>query len=64
MTDDVAKAICFAAAASYSGRCPACDANNGACTMWEAFRGEARAAISAAYEWNRRERRWPSYVKK
>lgn len=26
------------------------------------YRGEARAAIQAAHDWYRKERRWPSFV--
>lgn len=31
------------------------------CTMWESFREEARAAIGAAFQWHKKERRWPSF---
>ena len=69
MIDDVAKALCNAAGRSAFDAtdapsrpdCTMCV--NGVCMMWQGFREEARAAITAAFHWNRRERRWPAFVK-
>lgn len=69
MIDDVAKALCDAAGRSAFDACDAPMRNdctmcvNGACMMWQSFREEARAAILASFHWNRRERRWPAFVK-
>jgi hypothetical protein len=73
MVDDVARALCEAAGRStYDALdhppapvCMCCDRladGRRVCTMWTSFRQEARAAIKAAYQWNRRERRWPSFA--
>lgn len=44
-TEQVAKAICFAAATSVvAGNCAICD--KGKCTMWRQFCNEADAAIA------------------
>lgn len=74
MVDDVAKALCDAAGRSAwdacdkpeSRECTCCERQSDgrlACIYWTSFRQEARAAIEAAYHWNKRERRWPSWVK-
>lgn len=73
MVDQVARALCDAAGRSVhpepdrmSAECSCCDKRSDgsrACIYWETFRGEARAAIQAAYDWHRKERRWPSFVK-
>lgn len=69
MIDTVAKAICEAAGKSIhadpevqSPSCSCCE--HGVCMFWETFRGEARAAILAAYKWHKQERRWPSFCAK
>ena len=70
MVDVVAKALCEAAGRPHNGEAPVCShcerSPNGeiVCIYWETFREEARAAITAAYLWNKRERRWPSWVTK
>lgn len=67
MIDDVAKAICNMAARStrdeqlVKPECVHCQDQG--CTMWQLFRPEAIAAIQAAYDWHRKEKRWPSFVK-
>ena len=73
MVDQVAKALCDAAGRSVhhdpdvqNAGCSCCERLlNGriVCVYWETFRGEARAAIAAAYQWHRKERRWPSFCK-
>lgn len=68
MVDDVARALCNAAGRSVfdacdkpmAAECSFCE--SGVCIYWTSFRQEARAAIEAAYQWNKRERRWPSFV--
>lgn len=63
MVDDVAKALCKAAGMSNSNICSCCriEDNKLICVYWETFRDEAREAIKAAYLWNKKERRWPSF---
>lgn len=73
MVDQVARALCEAAGRSVyddpekeSAACSCCEKlPNGSlrCLYWTAFRGEAKAAIVAAYLWNKKERRWPSFVR-
>lgn len=74
MVDEVAHALCEAAGRSINdandkppaAACSCCRRElDGSltCIYWESFRHEARAAIRAAYMWNKRERRWPSFVK-
>lgn len=74
MVDEVARALCDAAGRSVhdacdqpmSVVCSCCDRQPDGtlvCRYWTSFRQEARAAISAAYMWNKRERRWPAFVK-
>jgi hypothetical protein len=68
MVDEVARALCEAAgrtgcdANQMKHECVMCDPEKG-CTLWPSFRYEAQAVIIAAYKWNKRERRWPSFVK-
>lgn len=75
MTDDVAKAICNMAGRSVYDAvnrqpisvCSCCTRMEDGtlrCELWTSFRSEARAAIEAAYLWNKRERRWPEFVGK
>lgn len=73
MVDQVAKALCDAAGRSThhepertSPVCSCCDRlpdGGRVCIYWETFRGEARAAIVAAYHWHKKERRWPAFCK-
>lgn len=74
MVDEVARALCDAAGRSAHDAndhpvgegCVCCDRfpdGRVVCIYWTSFRHEARAAITAAYLWNKRERRWPSFVK-
>jgi hypothetical protein len=74
MVDDVAHALCNAAGRSAwdacglpeAYECTQCERTPDGrlvCRYWTSFRQEARAAISAAYIWNKREHRWPSWVK-
>ena len=73
MVDQVAKALCDAAGRSIyadpdkvNAVCSCCERlpDGGLrCIYWETFRGEARAAIQAAYVWHRKERRWPAFCK-
>lgn len=68
MVDDVARALCKAAGSFPNGEGPVCTIcevkpdGTRVCWCWETFREEARVAIQAAYDWNKRERRWPSFV--
>lgn len=72
MVDPVAKALCEAAGRSIShdldrvnAECSCCDRlpdGRRVCIYWETFRGEARAAIMAVYNWHKKERRWPAFV--
>lgn len=73
MVDDVARALCEAAGRSIytepermSAVCSQCtQLPDGSlrCIFWETFRGEAKAAIQAAYSWHRKERRWPTFCR-
>lgn len=74
MVDEVAHALCNAAGRSAHDaldapmalECSCCDRQpdgTRVCIYWTSFRQEARAAIVAAYLWNKRERRWPEFVK-
>lgn len=68
MVDVVAKALCEAAGKPNNGLSPVCTHcktidNQLICIYWETFREEAKAAIKAAYNWNKRERRWPQFCK-
>ena len=74
MVDQVAKALCEAAGRSahdamgysISDVCSQCEKlpdGTLRCIYWTSFRHEARAAIKAAYLWNKQERRWPSFVR-
>lgn len=74
MVDVVARALCEAAGRSaHDARdrpptdgCSCCERfpdGRVVCNYWTSFRQEARAAIIAAYQWNKKERRWPSFVK-
>lgn len=62
MIDDVAKALCKAAGTERHRVCIHCEGSG--CTMWPEFRQEARAAISEAYRWWKKERRWPQFAGK
>lgn len=72
MVDQVAKALCEAAGRSIyadeekqNAVCSCCEKMQDGrrrCIYWETFRGEARAAISAAYHWHKENRRWPSWL--
>ena len=72
MVDAVAQALCKAAGCSIyhdpdiqHAVCSCCERlpdGRLRCIYWETFRGEARAAIKAAYLWHKKERRWPSFV--
>lgn len=72
MVDQVAKALCEAAGKSIyhdadktNSVCSCCDRqpdNRCVCIYWETYRGEARAAIAAAYLWHKENRRWPSWL--
>lgn len=73
MVDQVAKALCEAAGRSthndpdiQNSTCSCCDKlpdGSRRCIYWETFRGEARAAIIAAFRWHKKERRWPSFCR-
>ena len=72
MVDEVARAICEAAgrtgcqAHEVKTECVICDKQPDGrlvCILWPSFRYEAQQAIAAAYRWNKKERRWPSFVK-
>lgn len=73
MVDAVAQALCDAAGRSVyadpdkaNAVCSCCEVmpNGGRrCLYWETFRGEARAAIQAAYAWHKKERRWPAFCR-
>lgn len=72
MVDQVARALCDAAGRSIypepertAAVCSCCDRlpdGSRRCIYWETFRGEARAAIAAAYAWHKENRRWPSWL--
>lgn len=67
MIDDVAKALCAAAGRCLDGKnvkdvCAHCDENHTVCNMWPTFRVEAQWAIVAAYQWHKKNRRWPEFV--
>lgn len=72
MVDQVAKALCDAAGRSIyhdpdktNAVCSCCERTadgSRRCIYWESFRGEARAAIVAAYLWHKENRRWPSWL--
>jgi hypothetical protein len=73
MVDEVARALCNAAGRSANDAndgemaptCSCCErASDGSltCIYWTSFRQEAKAAIIAAYQWHKKERRWPSFV--
>jgi hypothetical protein len=73
MVDQVARALCEAAGRSIyhdpdraNAECSCCELQpdgSRACIYWETFRGEAKAAIQAAYQWHKKERRWPSFCR-
>jgi hypothetical protein len=67
MVDQVARALCEAAGKAHiAAECSCCEVSPDGikhCIYWEAFRGEARAAIQAAYTWNKKERRWPGFCR-
>jgi hypothetical protein len=73
MVDDVARALCAAAGRSIrtdpdqrSETCSCCaplPGGGSGCVYWETFRGEARAAIAAAWRWHRVHRRWPGFCR-
>lgn len=72
MVDEVARALCDAAGRSIypepervSDVCSHCEKlpdGRRKCIYWESFRGEAKAAIIAAHDWHKKERRWPAFV--
>ena len=70
MIDDVARALCKAAGSFPNGEGPTCTIcrreSDGSltCWCWETFREEAKAAIHAVHDWHKRERRWPSFVRR
>jgi hypothetical protein len=72
MVDEVARALCRSAGTCLDGErvkepCVQCDKlpdETRVCNMWPTFRHEARAAIAAAYQWHKKERRWPGFVGK
>ena len=75
MVEDVSRALCSAAGRSVydavnrepNAICSQCERQSDGslvCQLWTSFRSEARVAIQVAYEWHKRERRWPEFVKK
>ena len=72
MVNEVAQALCQAAGRSAHDandrihpECVCCDKlpdGRLVCTLWTSFRHEARAAITAAHHWNKKNRRWPDFV--
>ena len=70
MIDEVAKVLCLAASISIFEdpdrlltKCSMCEEEPKGCKMWKTFRGEARQAIRAVYQYHKRERRWPEFCK-
>jgi hypothetical protein len=73
MVDAVAKALCDAAGRVIYPQperqhveCSCCEKTpdgQRVCIYWETFRGEAKAAILAAYRFHKKERRWPTFCR-